>query len=116
MISGDKTIVSMEGTKFTAKSRNTSDDNDGNNNHQYSKVLYTINTTTMKKRPIINSTIPFPWRVHEMVNFAEHEGLSYILSWLPDNKSFKVHSPSGFVERLMSKFFRQTKYKSVSSI
>jgi hypothetical protein len=114
--SDDETTVSMESKKFTAKSRNTSDDNDGNKNHHHSKVLHTINTAMMKKRSIINSNIPFPWRVHEMVNFAEQEGLSYILSWLPDNKSFKVHSPTGFVEILMSKFFKQTKYKSVSSL
>lgn len=59
-----------------------------------------------------NQNIPFPWKLHEMLDTCEREGLSHIVSWLPDNGSFRVHNPSYFMENVIKNFFKQTKYKS----
>lgn len=59
-----------------------------------------------------NQNIPFPWKLHEMLNTCERVGLSHIVSWLPDNSSFRVHNPAVFMENVIKNFFKQTKYKS----
>lgn len=59
-----------------------------------------------------NQNIPFPWKLHEMLDACEKEGWSHIVSWLPDNASFRVHNPTYFMENVISNFFKQTKYKS----
>lgn len=54
----------------------------------------------------------FPWKLHEMLQLADKEGFGCIVSWLPDCKSFKVYEPVLFVQKIMPKFFHQSKYKS----
>lgn len=54
----------------------------------------------------------FPWKLHEMLQLADHEGFEKIVSWLPDGKSFKVHNTREFVKKVMPNFFLQSKYKS----
>jgi hypothetical protein len=57
--------------------------------------------------------IQFPWRLHEMLDNADVEGFSDIVSWLPGNtNSFKVHQPGVFVEVIMPRYFEMTKFKS----
>ena len=55
---------------------------------------------------------PFPWRLHEMLEDVESQGLTNIVSWLPEGVSFQVHSPSQFVEKIIPKYFRHSRYKS----
>mmetsp|Transcript_16169 Transcript_16169/g.26280 ORF Transcript_16169/g.26280 Transcript_16169/m.26280 type:complete len:724 (+) Transcript_16169:413-2584(+) len=57
-------------------------------------------------------TKQFPWRLHEMLDLVEREGLEEIVSFLPDGRSFKVHDPSRFEHGLMKRCFNQTRYKS----
>jgi len=59
-----------------------------------------------------NNALPFPWKLHEMLDESEKMGLTNIVSWLPDRKSFRVHNPDTFVQDIMPKWFRQSKYKS----
>jgi hypothetical protein len=61
-----------------------------------------------------NQNIPFPWKLHAMLETCEREGLSHIVSWLPDNTSFRVHNPGVFMKTIIVNYFKQTKYKSVS--
>ncbi|KAG7340891.1 HSF-type DNA-binding protein [Nitzschia inconspicua] len=62
----------------------------------------------------ISSThkLPFPWKLHKLLEHAEKEGYQDIISWEPDGKSFRVHKPSQFCESVLGKFFRQSKYES----
>jgi hypothetical protein len=53
----------------------------------------------------------FPWRLHIVLDAAEREGFTDIVSWI-DQSSFKVHDPEAFVDKIMPRFFQQTKYKS----
>jgi hypothetical protein len=56
----------------------------------------------------------FPYKLHGLLDdVEENEELSAIISWLPDGKSFKLHSPSLFEESLLKKYFpRQTRLRS----
>jgi hypothetical protein len=56
----------------------------------------------------------FPWKMHEILDDAEKdEGFQSIISWLPDHKdAFRVHNPADFIDLVMPKYFKQTKYKS----
>jgi HSF-type DNA-binding len=58
------------------------------------------------------TTVPFPWKLHEMLQSSEQEVLDHIVSWLPSENGFKVHDSKAFVSTVLPKFFRQTKYKS----
>jgi hypothetical protein len=60
------------------------------------------------------SCIPFPWKLHEMLDDAEKdEGFQSIISWLPDHENaFRVHNAAAFVDLVIPKYFNQTKYKS----
>ena len=82
---------------------------------------FVSNTTTTTSRPFhldfslhTNQNIPFPWKLHEMLDACEKEGVGHIVSWLPDNASFRVHNTGLFMENIIRNFFKQTKYKSVS--
>ncbi len=59
------------------------------------------------------NALPFPWQLHSVLEAASKEGFDHIVSWLEDNRSFKVHRPELFVKHIIPRFFnRQTKYKS----
>jgi len=57
-------------------------------------------------------TKQFPWKLHEMLDVVEQRGETSVVSWLPDGRAFRVHSPALFVDQIMKKCFNQTKYKS----
>lgn len=62
----------------------------------------------------------FPQRLYDMLEHAEERGYSHIFSWMPDGKSFKVHtngsrsaaSERAIVQVLKSNNFQQTKFRS----
>jgi hypothetical protein len=57
--------------------------------------------------------IQFPWKLHEMLDDADAEGFSDIVSWLPDStNSFKVHQQRVFVEGIMPRYFKKIQFKS----
>lgn len=60
----------------------------------------------------VHQAVPFPWKLHEMLEEADSNNFTNIVSWLPDHSSFRVHQPEIFVNQIMPKYFRQTKYKS----
>ena len=62
------------------------------------------------KRP--SDKIPFPWKLHVMLDCADDQSYAQTVSWMPDGKSFKVHNVYAFVAIIMPRYFKQTKYKS----
>eukprot|EP00934_Nitzschia_sp_Nitz4_P005578 Nitzschia sp. Nitz4//scaffold257_size48314//14885//15814//NITZ4_007088-RA/size48314-processed-gene-0.14-mRNA-1//-1//CDS//3329544445//5568//frame0 len=54
----------------------------------------------------------FPQKLHEMLEQVELNGLENVVSWLPENKAFKVHDPPVFVQDILPHYFAMTKYKS----
>jgi hypothetical protein len=47
-----------------------------------------------------------------MLQAAKQEGLEHIVSWQPHGRAFMVRNPSEFVEKILPRFFSQTKYPS----
>lgn len=54
----------------------------------------------------------FPWKLHALLEEAEREGFTTVVSWVQGGAAFKVHDSDAFVSRLMPNFFDQSKYES----
>lgn len=67
-----------------------------------------------KKRPPV-----FPKRLYDMLENAERDGYSHIISWMPDGQSFKIHADGSQNEQdekeivaILKRTFNQTRFKS----
>jgi len=56
--------------------------------------------------------ILFPEKLHDMLEEAEHQGQSSIVSWLADGKSFKIHNPQEFSNKILPLYFKTKKLRS----
>lgn len=56
--------------------------------------------------------IPFPIKLHQMLDEIENKGLGCIVSWQPHGRAFVVHKPKDFVETILPSYFKQTKLGS----
>ncbi len=63
-------------------------------------------STTLANRDL------FPSKLYEMLESVESLGLSHIVCWLPHGESFKVIDPTQFMDLVVPKFFKATKYRS----
>lgn len=59
-----------------------------------------------------NKRLVFPKVLYQLLDKADEEGFTSIISWLSDNRSFKVHKRNEFVSSVLPSYFRQTKIKS----
>jgi hypothetical protein len=59
----------------------------------------------------IASGMPFPFKLHSMLDNAAVEGYAYIVSWEGDN-GFMVHNKGSFVKDVIPRYFSQTQYRS----
>jgi hypothetical protein len=59
-----------------------------------------------------NTDLPFPWKLHMMLEHAQQHGLDAIVSWMPSGKAFKVHNRDIFSKRVLPQFFRHSNFKS----
>mmetsp|Transcript_1546 Transcript_1546/g.3434 ORF Transcript_1546/g.3434 Transcript_1546/m.3434 type:complete len:363 (+) Transcript_1546:55-1143(+) len=57
-------------------------------------------------------SIPFPVKLHSVLDQVEADGLAHIVSWQPHGRCFVIHKPKEFVDHVMPKYFRQTKLTS----
>lgn len=56
---------------------------------------------------------PFPVVLHRMLGEMGKEGNEHIISWNADGKSFTIHDPKEFAEKILTRYFKnQTRYKS----
>ena len=56
--------------------------------------------------------LPFPFRLHRMLDDVERAGKQDVVSWMPCGRSFKVHKISRFVNEIVPVYFNLTQYKS----
>jgi hypothetical protein len=61
---------------------------------------------------LLSSKLPFPFKLHEMLEDAMRTDNQDIVSWQPHGKAFRVHKPREFAIRIMPRHFKQTQYKS----
>jgi hypothetical protein len=55
---------------------------------------------------------PFPVKLQIILKVTELLGQQHIISWLPHGRSFMIHRPREFEEKIMGEFFKQTKLSS----
>mmetsp|Transcript_44562 Transcript_44562/g.135816 ORF Transcript_44562/g.135816 Transcript_44562/m.135816 type:complete len:664 (-) Transcript_44562:564-2555(-) len=55
---------------------------------------------------------PFPEKLHRMLEYTENNRLGHVASFLPHGRAFSIRKPKLFVEKIMRKFFRQTRLTS----
>lgn len=56
--------------------------------------------------------IPFPVKLHSMLDAIEADGYAHVVSWQPHGRCFLVHKPKEFVGHIMPKYFKQSKMAS----
>jgi hypothetical protein len=54
----------------------------------------------------------FPFKCHEMLQYAERQRLEDIVSWLPGGKGFRVHNHELFCKKVLKAIFNHSNYKS----
>jgi hypothetical protein len=64
------------------------------------------------KNDMFHIKLPFPWKLHELLDDVERDSNEHIISWLLCGSAFKIHKPDTFCDSIMTKYFRQTKFKS----
>lgn len=55
---------------------------------------------------------PFPIVLHQMLEDADSQSYSDIVSWQTHGRAFHVHDQERFVKEVMPRFFRQTRFSS----
>jgi len=63
-------------------------------------------------RPASGVTEPFPDKLYRLIEDAQAEGKSDIISFFSHGRAFAIHDPDRFREEIMPRFFRQTKLAS----
>lgn len=56
--------------------------------------------------------MPFPWKLHEMLEHAEQDGKQDIVSWTLSGKAFVVHNREAFETDILPLYFRSPNYTS----
>ena len=54
----------------------------------------------------------FPWKLHKMLEDAENANQTSIVSWTSNGRAFHVHERLAFMESIIPKYFKHTKFKS----
>ena len=74
------------------------------------------NLTGPSPRPLWrNGEKTFPYKVYDMLEFAESSGSTDICSWLPSGDSFVIHDRKLFTEFILPRFFLHKKWRSFVS-
>jgi len=84
---------------------------DEGSNHSLSKPSRRRSSSqSIQQQP--TAAIPFPYKLHRILDDADAKGFNDIVSWVPSENGFKVHKTKQFDEDIMPKYFDKTKYKS----
>jgi hypothetical protein len=57
-------------------------------------------------------SVPFPQKMHSVLDEVERDGLSNVIAWQPHGRCFVIHKPKEFTDHVMPHCFRQTKLTS----
>jgi hypothetical protein len=61
-------------------------------------------------------SMPFPYKLYEMIEYACNSEFSSSLSWSTDGRYFIIHDKEVMMDNLAPKFFKQTQYRSFVSV
>lgn len=71
-----------------------------------------VDPTQIKHKAKGGVVVPFPVKLHSMLDAIERDGYAHIVSWQPHGRCFVVHKPKEFVSHIMPKYFKQSKMAS----
>ena len=71
-----------------------------------------VDPSSVKHKAKGGVIIPFPVKLHSMLDRIEEDGLAHVVSWQPHGRCFVVHKPKEFVNHVMPHYFKQTKMAS----
>ena len=71
-----------------------------------------VDPTQVKHKAKGGVVVPFPVKLHSMLDAIERDGFSHVISWQPHGRCFVVHKPKEFVNHVMPKYFKQSKMAS----
>jgi len=78
----------------------------------FANETMTPSDLSSKRKPKGGVTVPFPLKLHEMLDEIEKDGLASVISWQPHGRAFVVHKPLLFVEKVLPEYFKQSKFSS----
>jgi hypothetical protein len=108
-LSVDSITNPLEGVYYKQAAASTVQPSESTNSLGQSYMECTADSTHGAK----SESMQFPWKLHEMLDNADVEGFSDIVSWLPGStNSFKVHQRGVFMEGIMPRYFKKIKFKS----
>ena len=89
--------------------------NDDNINH--ANVAQKMPGQSLTIRPLWrNGEKTFPYKVYDMLEFAEASGNNNICSWSQSGNSFVIHNRDLFIEFILPRFFLHKNWRSFVSI
>eukprot|EP00586_Coscinodiscus_wailesii_P014924 CAMPEP_0172503262 /NCGR_PEP_ID=MMETSP1066-20121228/167676_1 /TAXON_ID=671091 /ORGANISM="Coscinodiscus wailesii, Strain CCMP2513" /LENGTH=493 /DNA_ID=CAMNT_0013278929 /DNA_START=57 /DNA_END=1538 /DNA_ORIENTATION=+ len=56
--------------------------------------------------------VPFPLKLHTLLDQLEQDGLTSIMSWQPHGRAFVIRDKIRFTKEIMPKYFKQTRFTS----
>jgi hypothetical protein len=62
----------------------------------------------------MRKNVSFPTKLYRILSDAEGSSYCDIIAWLPDGKSFKIHSEQKFCDVVMKDYFTHTNFKSLT--
>jgi hypothetical protein len=71
-----------------------------------------LNVAIQSGRAATLSEGTFLGRLHDMIEYAEKQGLQSIISWTPDGQAIVIHDQDKLVQDLMHLFYGRIKYRS----
>jgi hypothetical protein len=77
-------------------------------------ISSTASTTSSAEKKVSNrpsSVKQFPGKLHDLLTYAERNGLDYIISWVHGGKAFMVNNQYQLLQ-ILPIFFGQTKFRS----
>jgi hypothetical protein len=78
----------------------------------YTDVSTSVDPAPDTRRNRGGVTEPFPEKLHRMLDNAERERTTDVVSFFSHGRAFAIHKPRRFVQEIMPRFFRQTRLTS----
>jgi hypothetical protein len=77
-----------------------------------SMYLENLDLSLVTKQPTRDAELKFPCKLYRLLMETESRGLTHIVSWHKEGKSFRVHDQESFVEEILPRYFKKSKYRS----
>lgn len=80
--------------------------------HNYHDHSEAVPLEREKDPSLLGESSIFPVKLHNLLENVEADGHEGFISWQPHGRAFKIHNRNKFVELVMPKHFRQSKFES----